>query len=91
MTIGMLSDALGRCQARGAEFCWTSKFFYSDVQRSWACEAARGRGGLATAISLLNTLRSLPHGRWWPPLDELLDRARHFYAGGLAETQEAPV
>ncbi len=36
---------------------------------------------------VLDTLRSLPHGPWWPPLDELIDTARHFYAGGLAETQ----
>jgi hypothetical protein len=39
------------------------------------------------AVQLLDTLRSLEHGPWWPPLDELLDAARHFYAGGLAETQ----
>jgi len=50
-----------------------------------------GSGALASAISLLETLRSLPHGPWWQPLDELLDAARHFYAGGLAETQQAPV
>jgi hypothetical protein len=36
---------------------------------------------------LLDTLRSLEHGPWWPPLDELLAAARRFYAGGLAETQ----
>jgi hypothetical protein len=41
------------------------------------------------AAQLLDTLRSLEHGPWWPPLDELLDAARHFYAGGLAETQRA--
>jgi hypothetical protein len=52
---------------------------------------ATGSGGLASAISLLDALRSLPHGPWWPPLDELLDAARHFYAGGLAETQHTPV
>ena len=46
-----------------------------------------GRPGQASV--LLDTLRSLPHGPWWPPLDELLDTARHFYAGGLAETQRA--
>jgi len=40
--------------------------------------------------SLLDTLRSLEHGPWWPPLDELIDAARRFYAGGLAETQPAP-
>jgi hypothetical protein len=39
---------------------------------------------------LLDTLRSLEHGPWWPPLDELIDVARRFYAGGLAETQPAP-
>jgi hypothetical protein len=42
------------------------------------------------AASLLDTLRSLEHGPWWPPLDELIDTARRFYAGGLAETQPAP-
>ena len=41
------------------------------------------------AASLLDTLRSLEHGPWWPPLDELIDAARRFYAGGLAETQQA--
>ena len=33
---------------------------------------------------------SLEHGPWWPPLDELIEAARRFYAGGLAETQAAP-
>jgi hypothetical protein len=42
------------------------------------------------ASRLLDTLRSLPHGPWWPPLDELLDSARRFYAGGLGETRQAP-
>jgi hypothetical protein len=36
---------------------------------------------------VLDTLGTLPHGPWWPPLDELIDAARHFYAGGLTETQ----
>jgi hypothetical protein len=31
------------------------------------------------------TLRSLPYGPWWPPLDELIDTTRRFFAGGLAE------
>jgi hypothetical protein len=35
-------------------------------------------------------LRELPHGPWWPPLDELLDAARRFNAGGLAATRPAP-
>ena len=29
-------------------------------------------------------LRTLRHGPWWPPLDELLDSARHFFAGSLS-------
>jgi hypothetical protein len=42
----------------------------------------------AQAASLLDALRSLAHGPWWPPLDELIDAARSFYAGGLAESQQ---
>jgi len=42
------------------------------------------------AARLLDTLRSLEHGPWWPPLDELIEAARRFYAGGLTETQAAP-
>jgi hypothetical protein len=61
------------------------------VAATVASGGAADSGGLASAISLLDTLRSLPHGPWWPPLDELLKAARHFYAGGLAETQQAPV
>jgi hypothetical protein len=38
-------------------------------------------------IRVLDALRSLEHGPWWPPLDELINSARNFYAGGLAETQ----
>ena len=41
------------------------------------------------AASLLDTLRSLEHGPWWPALDELIGVARRFYAGGLAETRPA--
>jgi hypothetical protein len=55
--------------------------------RRVAMAGVAGRPGQASV--LLDTLRSLPHGPWWPPLDELLDAARHFYAGGLAETQLA--
>jgi len=44
----------------------------------------------AQVAGLLDTLSSLAYGPWWPPLDELLDMARRFYAGGLAETQAAP-
>jgi hypothetical protein len=47
--------------------------------------------GLAAQVArVLDTLSSLEYGPWWPPLDELLDTARRFYAGGLAETQPAP-
>jgi hypothetical protein len=52
---------------------------------------ARGGDGPGQAVRLLDTLRSLEHGPWWPPLDELLDATRHFYAGGLAETQQAAI
>lgn len=44
--------------------------------------------GATEGAELLDALRSLEHGPWWPPLDELLDAARGFYAGGLAETQQ---
>ena len=47
-------------------------------------------GSPGQTARLLDTLRSLEHGPWWPPLDELIDGARRFYAGGLAETQPAP-
>lgn len=46
--------------------------------------------GEAESARLLDALRALEHGPWWPPLSELIDRARHFYAGGLAETQQPP-
>jgi hypothetical protein len=36
---------------------------------------------------VLDVLRSLPYGPWWPPLDELIELARRFYEGGLTETQ----
>jgi hypothetical protein len=47
-------------------------------------------GPAAQAARLLDTLRSLRHGPWWPPLDELLDEARRFYPGSLAESRDAP-
>jgi hypothetical protein len=46
--------------------------------------------GAEPASHVLDTLRSLPQGPWWPPLDRLVDAARDFYAGGLAETQPGP-
>jgi hypothetical protein len=55
-------------------------------------DAGLAAGGLADraalSASVLDALRSLEHGPWWPPLDELLAAARGFYAGGLAETQQ---
>jgi hypothetical protein len=47
-------------------------------------------GPAAGAVRLLDTLRSLEAGPWWPPLDELMDGARRFYEGGLAEAQAVP-
>jgi hypothetical protein len=41
-------------------------------------------GSAAQQASLRDALGSLQHGPWWPPLDEVLDTARRFYAGGLA-------
>lgn len=38
------------------------------------------------AERVLQALRALRHGPWWPPLDELLDRARHFFAGSLGDS-----
>jgi hypothetical protein len=38
-----------------------------------------------SAGRVLAALRSLPHGPWWPPLDELIDSARHFFPGRLTE------
>jgi hypothetical protein len=39
--------------------------------------------GTERAGQVRDALRSLPHGPWWPPLDELLDAIRGFYAGRL--------
>lgn len=49
---------------------------------------SRGASGFEERAA--DTLRSLEHGPWWPPLDEVIDAARRCYAGGLAETQLAP-
>lgn len=43
--------------------------------------------GPGEAARVVDALRSLPHGPWWPPLDELIDSIRQFYAGGLAESE----
>ena len=54
--------------------------------RRVAVAGVAGADAAAQASLLLDTLRSLEHGPWWPPLDELLDAVRHFYAGALAES-----
>jgi hypothetical protein len=46
-------------------------------------------GAPVQAAQILAALRSLEHGPWWPPLDEVIDAARRFYPGGLAEIQIA--
>lgn len=38
---------------------------------------------------VLQALRALRHGPWWPPLDQQIDSARHFFAGSLAEDASA--
>ncbi len=43
------------------------------------------------AARLADALRSLGHGPWWPPLDQVIDAARQFNAAGLAETQQPPL
>jgi hypothetical protein len=39
------------------------------------------------AVGVLQALSSLRHGRWWPPLDEVIETARTFYPDSLAEGQ----
>jgi hypothetical protein len=43
----------------------------------------------AQAAGLLSALGSLRHGRWWPPLDDVIDTARQFYPGALATSAGA--
>jgi hypothetical protein len=57
--------------------------------RRVAVVGVAGADAAARAALLLDALRSLEHGPWWPPLDELLDAVRHFYAGALAESAAA--
>ena len=37
------------------------------------------------AVGVLRALGSLPYGPWWPGLDEVIEAARTFYPGRLAE------
>ena len=41
------------------------------------------------AAGVLNALGSLRHGRWWPPLEEIIETARRFYPGALAGSAPA--
>jgi hypothetical protein len=41
------------------------------------------------AAGVLSALGSLRHGRWWPPLEEVIDAARRFYPGAIAESGSA--
>jgi hypothetical protein len=41
-------------------------------------------GGAEQTATVRDALRSLEHGPWWPPLDEIIGAARTFYAGRLA-------
>lgn len=44
----------------------------------------------AQAAEIRSTLASLRHGRWWPPLPEVIDSARRFYPGSLAPQPDGP-
>jgi hypothetical protein len=50
---------------------------------------AAGPSPEAQAGALLGELGSLRHGRWWPPLEEVIAAARGFYPGALAESPAA--
>jgi hypothetical protein len=41
------------------------------------------------AVGVLQALGSLRHGPWWPGLDEVIETARTFYPGTLAERSTA--
>jgi hypothetical protein len=41
------------------------------------------------AAEVLAALGSLRHGRWWPSLEDVIDAARRFYPGALAESESA--
>jgi hypothetical protein len=43
------------------------------------------------AAGLADALRGLEPGPWWPPLGELIDTARNFFAGGLSHPQLASI
>jgi hypothetical protein len=49
-----------------------------------ASEPAKQAAGIVTALG------SLRHGRWWPPLPDVIDAARRFYPGSLSPTPDGP-
>jgi hypothetical protein len=49
-----------------------------------ANETAEQAAGVQTALG------SLRHGRWWPPLPEVIDSARGFYPGSLTQSPNGP-
>jgi hypothetical protein len=49
-----------------------------------ASEPAEQAAGVMTALG------SLRHGRWWPPLPDVIDAARRFYPGSLAASPDGP-
>jgi hypothetical protein len=49
-----------------------------------ASEPAEQAAGIVTALG------SLRHGRWWPPLPDVIDAARRFYPGSLSATPDGP-
>ena len=42
------------------------------------------------AAGILAALGSLRHGRWWPPLPEVIDAARRFYPGAVTQAPGGP-
>ena len=51
---------------------------------------AAGSSPEVQADALLSELGSLRHGRWWPPLPDVIDAARRFYPGSLSPTPDGP-
>lgn len=45
---------------------------------------AIAEGPAALAAEVLRALASLPHGPWWPPMDEMIAGARDFYPGSMS-------
>jgi hypothetical protein len=50
---------------------------------------AAGAQPAQQAAGVLQALGSLRHGPWWPGLDEVIETARRFYPGSLAEGRAA--